>query len=135
MSKSSSFWNLVLPWIQGMGINPLTLMLFVSLQRSIIFFDFTENEKITLRYQLHFRIDFLHDPNLKRLSFIKKLCQYLMEMKKSRIYSLINILIRLVLTLSIFIATTERTFSAMKFLKTRLHNKMEDEFFVDRLVI
>ena len=58
-----------------------------------------------------------------------------MEMKKSRIYSLINILIRLVLTLSIFIATTERTFSAMKFLKTRLHNKMKDEFLADSLVI
>jgi hypothetical protein len=32
-------------------------------------------------------------------------------------------------------ATTERAFSAMKIVKTRLRNKMEDEFLADNLVV
>ena len=39
------------------------------------------------------------------------------------------------LTLPVSIATTERAFSAMKHVKTRLHNRMEDEFLADNLVV
>ena len=39
------------------------------------------------------------------------------------------------LTLPISTATTERAFSAMKFLKTRLRNRMEDEFLVDNMIV
>ena len=41
----------------------------------------------------------------------------------------IDRLIRLVLTLPVSTATMERAFSAMKLLKTRLRNKMKDDFF------
>jgi hypothetical protein len=44
-------------------------------------------------------------------------------------------LIRLVLTLSVSTATSERAFSAMKLVKTRLRNKMGDEFLRDCLII
>ena len=89
-----------------------------------------------MRYQLqHFRIDFFNDPDLNRLSSIRELCQYLTKMKKWRFYYLVDRLIHLVLTLPVFTATTECTFSAIKFLKTRLCNKMEDEFLTDSLVI
>ncbi|KAJ1273220.1 hypothetical protein BS78_06G262800 [Paspalum vaginatum] len=44
-------------------------------------------------------------------------------------------LIRLVLTLPVSTATTERVFSAMKLVKTRLRNKMEDGFLRDCMVI
>ena len=44
-------------------------------------------------------------------------------------------LIRLVLTLPVSTATTERAFSAMKLVKTRLRNKMGDAFLRDCLVI
>ena len=44
-------------------------------------------------------------------------------------------LIRLVLTLPVSTATTERAFSAMKLVKTRLRNKMEDGFLRDCLLI
>ncbi|KAK5786125.1 hypothetical protein PVK06_040754 [Gossypium arboreum] len=47
------------------------------------------------------------------------------------IYSLI---IRLVLTLPVSTTTTKRAFSAMKNVKTRLHNKMEDDFHSTYLV-
>jgi hypothetical protein len=50
-------------------------------------------------------------------------------------YYLINILIRLVLTLPVFVVTTERAFSTMKIVKTRLCNKMKDEFFTDNLLV
>ena len=44
-------------------------------------------------------------------------------------------LIRLVLTLPVSTATTGRTFSAMKLNKTRLRNKMEDEFLRNFLML
>jgi hypothetical protein len=41
---------------------------------------------------------------------------------------LIDKLIRLILTLSIFIATTKQAFSAIKHVKTVFRNKIEDEY-------
>ena len=43
-------------------------------------------------------------------------------------------LIRLVLTLPVSTAMTEHAFSAMKLLKTRLRNKMEDDFLRDCMI-
>ena len=48
---------------------------------------------------------------------------------------MIDKLIRLVLTLPISTATTERAFSVMKLLKTKLHNRMEDEFLADNMIV
>ena len=48
---------------------------------------------------------------------------------------MIDRLIRLVLTLPVSIATIERAFSAMKLLKTRFRNKMEDELLADNMII
>ena len=48
---------------------------------------------------------------------------------------MIDRLIRLVLTIPISTATTERAFSAMKLLKTRLRNRMEDEFLADNMIV
>jgi hypothetical protein len=59
----------------------------------------------------------------------------LIEIEKSERYHLIDRLIRLVLTLSVSTATTERAFSAMKVIKTRLRNKMDDEFLANSLVV
>jgi hypothetical protein len=59
----------------------------------------------------------------------------LIETEKSERYHLINRLIRLVLTLPVFTATTERAFSAMKVFKTRLRNKMDDEFLANSLAV
>ncbi|GAV66823.1 Dimer_Tnp_hAT domain-containing protein [Cephalotus follicularis] len=54
---------------------------------------------------------------------------------KSEIYYLIDRLLRLVLTLPVSTATTERAFSAMKIIKTRLRSKMEDDFLTNCLVV
>jgi hypothetical protein len=50
------------------------------------------------------------------------------EIKKSIIYSLIDGLIWLILTLLVSTTTSERVFSAMKIVKIRLHNQMDDFF-------
>ena len=39
------------------------------------------------------------------------------------------------MTLPVSTATTERTFLAMKLLKTRLRNRMEDEFLADNMIV
>jgi hypothetical protein len=59
----------------------------------------------------------------------------LIETRKSKIYYLIDRLICLVLTLPMSTATIERAFSAMKIVKTRLRNKMENEFLANNLVV
>ena len=44
-------------------------------------------------------------------------------------------MVRLVLTIPIYTATTERAFSIMKVFKTNLRNKMENDFFTDSLML
>jgi len=98
--------------------------------------DFSEQEKISLKFQLrHFIIDAPNHPHLKNLSTMLELCQSLARIGKSRTFYLIDRLIPLILTLPVSIATTEISFSAMKIIKTRLQNKMEDEFLADNMII
>ena len=91
--------------------------------------DFSEQEKLYLRFQLeHFELDICRHTALQNVLTISKLCQELMKTGKSMIYSLVDKLIRLVLIFPILIATTERAFSAMKIMKTKLRNKMKDDY-------
>ncbi|KAG2667007.1 hypothetical protein I3760_15G092100 [Carya illinoinensis] len=98
--------------------------------------DFSENEKINLRFQLkHFEVDVLSNPKFQDLRSIANLYRRLVETEKSKIYYLIDRLIRLILTLPVSTATSERAFSVMKIVKTRLCNKIEDEFLANNLVV
>ena len=79
-----------------------------SLAEKYYSLDFSEQEKICLRFQLkHFKLDVLNHHKLKNLSSIAELCQGLIETGKSETYYLIDRLIRLVLTLPVSTATTE----------------------------
>ena len=96
--------------------------------------DFTKFEILAFRRQLEcFQIDVLHLVEFQCISSLSELYRKLIETRKSQIYFLMNILIHLVLTLLISTTTTERTFSAMKLIKTPLRNKME--FLLDYMVI
>ncbi|XP_044348017.1 zinc finger MYM-type protein 1 [Triticum aestivum] len=98
--------------------------------------DFEEQERNNLRCQLrHYENVVPTNPKFQNLTSISELCQQLAATRKSDEYHLIDRLIRLVLTLSVSTATTERAFSAMKLVKTRLRTKMEDGFLRDCLVI
>ncbi|XP_042952238.1 uncharacterized protein LOC122289323 [Carya illinoinensis] len=91
--------------------------------------DFSENEKINLRFQLkHFEVDVFSNPMFQDLRSIADLCRKLLEIEKSKTYYLIDRLVRLILTLPMSTATSERAFSVMKIVKIRLRNKIEDEF-------
>ncbi|KAF2321041.1 hypothetical protein GH714_033097 [Hevea brasiliensis] len=97
--------------------------------------DFSKQEKLHLKYQLeHFELDIQHDLEMQKLSTISKLCQYSMKSRKSTIYPLIDRLVKLVLTLLVSTATTERAFSTMSLVKTKLHNKMGDDFLANSLI-
>ncbi|XP_057444729.1 uncharacterized protein LOC130736973 [Lotus japonicus] len=98
--------------------------------------DFTDQENIHLRIQLqHYELDVLKHFDFQEISTLCELCRVLSSFGKSTIYHLVDRVIRLVLTLPISTATTERAFSTMKLVKTRLHNKMEDDFLADTMTI
>ena len=69
------------------------------------------------------------------MSLITDLCQGLIKIEKLTIYPLIDRLIRLILTLPVSTSTTERAFLAMKIVKTRLRNRMEDDFLANYLIV
>ncbi|XP_061366257.1 uncharacterized protein LOC133309491 [Gastrolobium bilobum] len=92
-------------------------------------------EKLHLKMELqHFEPDIPKHPDLINLSTTSELCQGLARTGKSTIYPLIDRVIRLVLILPVSTATTERSFSAMKIIKTKLQNRMEDQFLDDSLI-
>ncbi|XP_028063439.1 uncharacterized protein LOC114266723 [Camellia sinensis] len=91
--------------------------------------DFIVQEKIYLKIQLQsYEIDILKHLEFQQLLTISDLCQMLVKTRKSTIYPFVDRLICLGLTLPVSMATTKRAFSAMKILKTRLRNRMEDDF-------
>ncbi|KAL7590401.1 hypothetical protein Lser_V15G36126 [Lactuca serriola] len=98
--------------------------------------DFTEQERIQLRYQLEiFNIDITKNPRLSGVSTIVDLCKRLVETQKRETYYLLDRVVRLILTLPVSTATTERGFSTMKIFKNRFCNKMSDDFLANNLVI
>ncbi|XP_062085335.1 uncharacterized protein LOC133791421 [Humulus lupulus] len=98
--------------------------------------DFSEELVVHLRIKLqHFELDIPNHPELQNLSSIHELCQGLVKTEKEIVYPLIDRLLRLVLTLLVSTTTTERAFSIMKIIKTKLRNKMEDNFLSDCLTV
>jgi hypothetical protein len=98
--------------------------------------DFNKQERFCLKFQLeHYKLDVPKHSDFQNMSTLSELCRGLADSGKSKIYPLIDRLIRLVLTLPVSTATTERAFSAMKLIKTRLRSRMEDEFLADHMVV
>jgi hAT family C-terminal dimerisation region len=91
--------------------------------------DFSDQERVQLECQLpHFQLDICSHSNLKGLLSLADLTCGLVKTGKASIYPIIDRLLRLVITLPISTATTERAFSVMKLIKTRLRDKMRDDF-------
>jgi len=89
-----------------------------------------------LRLQLqHYERDVPNHPELKNMSSIADLCQGLVETEKSILYPLVDKLIRFILTLPVSTTTIKRAFSAMKIVKTRLRNRMKDDFLANYLIV
>ncbi|GJV80707.1 putative ribonuclease H-like domain-containing protein [Tanacetum coccineum] len=62
-------------------------------------------------------------------------CYEDLKNKKSEMYPLIDRLIRLILTLPISTSTSERSFSKMKLVKTRLRSTMSDDFLKSNMIL
>uniref|UniRef100_A0A8I6XI11 HAT C-terminal dimerisation domain-containing protein n=1 Tax=Hordeum vulgare subsp. vulgare TaxID=112509 RepID=A0A8I6XI11_HORVV len=91
--------------------------------------DFSNQYLARLESQLiHFRMDVCSHPDLKCLHSLADLTVGLFKTGKVHDYSMVERLLRLVTTLPVSMATTERAFSAMKIVKTRLRSKMSDDF-------
>lgn len=98
--------------------------------------DFSNQERMQLECQLpHFQLDVCNHPELKGLSSLADLTSGLVKLGKDSSYPMVDKLLRLLLTLPVSTATTERAFSAMKFVKTRLRSKMGDAYLRDYLVV
>ncbi len=98
--------------------------------------DFSNQERMQLECQLpHFQLDVCNHPELKILSSLADLTSGLVKLGKDSSYPMVDRLLRLVLTLPVSTATTERAFSAMKIVKTRLRSKMGDAYLRDYLVV
>jgi hypothetical protein len=87
--------------------------------------DFSDQERTQLKCQLpHFQIDICNHLYLKSLTSLADLSSGLVKTGKTKIYPMVDRLMRLVITVPVFTATAERAFLAVKLIKTGLRNKM-----------
>ncbi|PIN12152.1 hypothetical protein CDL12_15243 [Handroanthus impetiginosus] len=98
--------------------------------------DFKEYDLVELRHQLeNYIVDVgYEDIRFNGLNGIGDLSKKLVETKKHLVYSHVYQLVEFSLLLSVATASVERPFSTMKFIKTDLWNRMEDDFLNDCLI-
>lgn len=110
------------------GFQSFSESVICSLAKKFYPCDFSGDDMEHLKSQLnYYKLDVFEDLRFKNIDSLLKLCRLLTETKKSKVYFMIDRLVRLVLTLPVSTATTERAFSGMKLLKTQLRNKMEQD--------
>ncbi|XP_047264745.1 uncharacterized protein LOC107864793 [Capsicum annuum] len=68
------------------------------------------------------------DKRFSNLSGLRVLSRKLVETKKHLTYPLVFLLVKFALLLPVAIGSVERAFSAMKYIKNDLRNRMDDEF-------
>ncbi|XP_026422472.1 zinc finger MYM-type protein 1-like [Papaver somniferum] len=97
--------------------------------------DFSEIDIVLLDGQLqNYIMDVRTSTEFSSLNGITDLARKMVETKKDKVYSKVYLLLTLALILPVATASVERLFSAMKILKTRLHNRMGDEWLNDCLL-
>ncbi|KAI3462487.1 hypothetical protein Pfo_019150 [Paulownia fortunei] len=82
-----------------------------------------------------FEFDIRRNIHFQNMSTLSELCQVLSKTWETMNFYLVDRLIKLILTLPVSTATTERAFSSMKFVKTRLRNKMKYDFLASSLLM
>ena len=66
---------------------------------------------------------------------VSKLVEKLVSTRKHETYPLVYLLVKLALILPVAIVTVERSFSIMKYIKNKLHNRMGDQWMNNCLVV
>ena len=69
------------------------------------------------------------------LQGVNELAEKLVSTRKHETYLLVYLLVKLVLTLPVATATVERSFSAIKYIKNELRNRMGDQWMNDCLIV
>ncbi|CAN1249004.1 hypothetical protein LINPERPRIM_LOCUS6953 [Linum perenne] len=95
--------------------------------------DFEDNEMHCLRSELRFYKTHVVQNQEYTVPSLAKLLEKLVETRMDLHYTMISRLMRLVLMLPVSTAPTERSFLAMKFVKTDIRSKMSDGFLEDCL--
>ncbi|KAK1421859.1 hypothetical protein QVD17_24536 [Tagetes erecta] len=97
--------------------------------------DFDEHDKRRLRVELATYIDNIKaDTRFAKLNGLSSLVKLMVETKKHLSFTLVYRLLKLALVLPVATATVERCFSAMKYLKSDLRNRMGDENLSDSCI-
>ncbi|XP_075665843.1 uncharacterized protein LOC142635588 [Castanea sativa] len=90
--------------------------------------DFLRTDILALDSQLQNYICDMRNNNLFfEVQGVSELAKKLVNTRKYEAYPLIYLLVKLVLTLPVATATVERSFSAMKYIKNELRNRMGDQ--------
>ncbi|CAN1269428.1 hypothetical protein LINPERPRIM_LOCUS13580 [Linum perenne] len=97
--------------------------------------DFNDQERLIMRSELPYYAErVVRSPDFEVPS-LAKLMEILVTRRLEKQYMMICRLIRLILTLPVSTATTERAFSAMKFVKRDVRSNMADGFLADTLMM
>lgn len=97
--------------------------------------DFSSTDLVQLSSQLNmFIVEVRQDPRFRQVKSLSELSIKLVETNKHNRFKLVYLLLKLVLILPVATASVERVFSAMNFVKTKLRNKMGDQYLNDCLV-
>ncbi|KAJ1700789.1 hypothetical protein LUZ63_000568 [Rhynchospora breviuscula] len=98
--------------------------------------DFTDQEKAQLECQLpYYQLDVCNHPDLQKSSSLADLIHQLVVTNKFTFYPMVDRLLRLIVTLPVSTATTERAFSAMNLIKTGLRSRMGDDYLRDYMIV
>ena len=99
-------------------------------------FDFLGTDILALDSQLQNHIFDMHSNDFfLELQRVSELAEKLMSTRKHETYPLVYLLVKLGLTLPVATATIEISFSAMKYIKNELRNRMGDQWMNDFLVV
>ncbi|XP_058772250.1 uncharacterized protein LOC131646122 [Vicia villosa] len=111
------------------GYKAFSIYTICSLVEKYYPMHFSDQENNNLEFQRqHFLFVTRQASNLNNFSTIQELCSCLVAFGQAETYFLIDRLLCLILTLPVSTATTERSFSSMIIIKTKLRNKMDDKF-------
>ena len=98
--------------------------------------DFLGTDILTLDSQLQNYIFDMHSNDFfLELQRVSELAEKLVSTRKHETYPLVYLLMKLALTLPVATVTIERSFSAMKYIKNELRNRMGDRWMNDCLMV
>ena len=99
-------------------------------------FDFSRTDILALDPQLqNYIFDMRINDSFLELQGVGELTENLVKIEKQDTYPLVYLFVKLVLIILIATAIVERSFSAMKYIKNELHNRIGDQWMNDCLIV